>query len=263
MGTPAPQPSVAERARTVLCHASPVVVEIGTQAIRVVDVHAVDADGSLVLLVPADGRLAERTADGPTACTVHAALVGPVPGPDRLLDRVVAHGHVGLAADIGEALDVIVAAHPDRPVEAVLRPDAAALLRVTVEHLLLDAISVGARPVDPGAYARARPDPLAPGSDEFVEHLLRGHTEQVVRLAHLLEPGFAVGAHAVAPVRVDRFGFTYRVDTATGSRHTRLDFPAALRGPDELPAAMRELQSRAAQVTGCPFSGEPRRTPFS
>lgn len=260
MVTPASQPSVAERARTVLCHASPVVVEIGpdpgtgTGVVDVVDVHTVDVGGSLVLLVCAGGPLAERVSQDAAPCTVHAALVGPVPGPDRLLDRVTAHGRVGLAADVGAAVEAIVAAHPDRPVESVLRPDASALLRVTVEHLLLDAV-----PVDPGAYACAPPDPLAPGSDEFVEHLLRSHSEQVVRLAHLLRPGIAVGAHAVAPVRVDRFGFTYRVDTATGSLHTRLDFPAALRGPDELPAAMRELQSRAAQVTTCPFSGEPRR----
>lgn len=76
---------------------------------------------------------------------------------------------------------------------------------------------------------------------------------------------FGPGAHArglpdpLAPVRVHRFGFTDRVDTATGSRQTRLVIPAAPRVPDGLPAAMRGLQSRAAQVTGCPFSGEPRR----
>lgn len=64
----------------------------------------------------------------------------------------------------------------------------------------------------------------------------------------------------MAPVRVDRFGFVYRVDSATGSRHSWLNFPAVLRGPDELPAAMRELLSRAAQVTGCPLRGEPRRS---
>ena len=245
-------PTRAGRARTALAHAATVAVEIGTDPVETVDVLAVDRDGSLVLLVESQGVLASRTTAGAVPCAVHAALVSGVPGPDRVLDRVTVHGQVELAADIGAALDLVMTAHRNEPAELVLRPDGAALLQVTVRQLLLDG-----EPVDPAAYARATCDPLAAGSDEFVEHLLREHPTVAVQLAHLLEPEVLWKAQALAPVRVDQFGLTFRVDFGAGSVLARLDFAAALRDPAELPAAMRALQSRAAEVGICPFSGEP------
>lgn len=244
-------PGPAERARTVLAHAPAAVLEIGALSVAL-DVVAVDTDGSLVLVVPAEGPLVDRVAAGPAPGTLHSALVGPVPGPDRRLDTVTVHGGVALADDVRSALDVVLDAFPDRPADLVLRPDASALLRVTGTHVRLDG-----EPVDPAAFAAAAPDPLAEGSDDVVTHLLCAHPERVVRLAHLLDRDVVDGVDAVAPVRVDRFGVTVRVDRANGSRYSRIDFPAALRGPAELPAAMRELGRRAAQVTACPFTGEP------
>lgn len=249
------QPGAAERARTVLTHAPTSILEVGADLSLVLDILAVDADGSLVTVVEADGRLADRVVGHAVVGTLRSALVSPVPGPDRRLDAVTAHGTVEVADDVRTALDVLLAAHADRPAELVLRPDASVLLRIRIAQLRLDG-----EPVDPDAYAGAVADPLAEGSDEFVEHLLRTHPEEVVRLAHLLDPDVVHGAQAVAPERVDRFGLTIRVDTPAGSRRTRLDFPAALRGPAGLPAAMRALRNRAAQVTACPFTGEPRPT---
>lgn len=49
----------------------------------------------------------------------------PGAGARRLLDRVTAHGHVALAADVGEALDVVAAV---RPADALLRPAVCVLL---------------------------------------------------------------------------------------------------------------------------------------
>lgn len=163
-------PSRAERVRTTLARAATVAVEIGSDPLETVDVLAVDRGGSLVLLVEAQGTLANRAAAGAPPCAVHAALVSGVPGPDRVLDRVTVHGQVELAADVGAALDLVVTAHHNSPAEVVLRPDGATLLRVTVRQLFL-----GGEPVDPAAYALATCDPLASGSDEFVEHLLREH----------------------------------------------------------------------------------------
>lgn len=248
-----PGPDPAERARTVLSHAVTSVIEVGADLSVVLDALAVDTDGSLVLLVNEDGPLAERVAGQIMPGTVRSALVSGVPGPDRLLDSVTLHGTIEVADDVRAALEVILAAYWDRPVETVLRPDASMLLRVTVAQLRLDG-----EPVDPDAYARATPDPLAAESDGVVEHLLSAHPEQVVQLAHLLDPALLQGAHAVAPIRVDRFGVTFRVDCPADSRRARLNFPAPLRGPAELPTAMRGLQRRAAQVTDCPFSGDQR-----
>jgi hypothetical protein len=206
-----------------------------------------------VLLVNENGPLAERVAGQIMPSTVRSALVSGVPGPDRVLDSVTLHGTIEVADDVHAALEVLLAAHWDHQAETVLRPDASMLLRITVAQLRLDG-----EPVDPGAYARAAPDPLAAESDRVVEHLLTAHPEQVVQLAHLLAPALLQGARAVAPIRVDRFGVTFRVDRPADSRRARLNFPAPLRGPAELPRAMRGLRRRAAQVTDCPFSGDQR-----
>lgn len=112
--------------------------------------------------------------------------------------------------------------------------------------------------VDLDSYARARPDPLAGESDEFVNHLVRGHAAEVLQLAHLFDPVVIGGIRAFAPIRVDRFGLTFRIDSANSSTKTRLNFAEPLHDADELPMAMTALQHRAAQVTTCPFSGQPR-----
>lgn len=244
------RPSAAERARTVVTHASPVVVEIGSQASEIVDGCGVDIDGSLVLLVGTAGPLAQRVAEHAAPCVIHAALVSNLSGPDRLLDGVTASGHVWLEADVPRGLDIVL---KGRPAESVLRRDAATLLRVMVTRLQLDG-----RPVDLAAYARAEPDPLAAGSDEFVEHLIRGHAAELLELAHLFEPEIVQGMLGFAPVRLDRFGLTFRVRSDSGLRRARIDFPAPLTGPSDLPEAMQVLQRRAAQITTCPFSGQPR-----
>lgn len=248
-------PGTAEIARTVLAHAplldvSATVESGGGVHDEAVDVRGIDDDGSLVLLVGAEGPLAENLSRDPRSddvCTVRAALLSPIPGPDRVLHTVTVHGRLELAEDVEAALDTVLRAHPDRSAEVVLRPDASALLRVRPLHLELDG-----ELVDPDAFAGAPTDPIAPGSDAFVSHLLHEHPAAVVELALLLEPLVLATARAIAPVRVDRHGLTLRVDSLACSEYLRLDFPAALRGPADLPAAMRELQCRAAQVSDCP-----------
>lgn len=241
-------PGAAELARTALAHGP--LLEVGAGgAVEVVDVRGVDDDGSVVLLVGADGPLAAGlSAPDPVddAATVHAALLSPVPGPDRALHRLTLHGRIEVAADVEAALRTVLEAYPERSADLVLRPDAAALLRVRPVHVALDGDLV-----EPAAYADARADPLARGSDAFVGHLLHDHPDAVVRIALLLDPALLAGARALAPVRVDRHGLTLRVESATGGAAVRIDFPAALRGPEELPHAVRALQDRAAQVR-CP-----------
>ena len=124
--------------------------------------------------------------------------------------------------------------------------------------MLVTTSAAGPEPAERARTVLAQSDPLADGSDDAVTHLLCARPDQVVALAHLLADEVLHDADAVAPVRIDRFGVVMRIDTPAGSRHARLDFPAALRGPAELPAAMRELGRRVAQVSTCPFTGEPR-----
>jgi uncharacterized protein DUF2470 len=117
-------------------------------------------------------------------------------------------------------------AHPDRLAEVVRRPDASALVRVDVEQVWLDGA-----PVELDAYRQAECDPLAAGSDKFVAHLVQHHAAGVVLLAHLLDAATVYSARLIAPTGVDRFGLTFRLVGDAGTTRTRLNFPAALRGP--------------------------------
>ena len=241
-------PSPAERARTVLGQAPTLTIEVDGQA-ETVDVRAVLADGAVLVLLPTAAPICARVAAGPALGLLHGARLGPLPVADRVLDTVSLGGRVHLvdADDLGAALDELGRAYPGRLAEVVLRPDAATLLQVTVGQLWL-----GELPVDLEDYRRAVSDPLARDSDEVVTHLLQDHVPELRQLAHLLDPALLRDARAIAPVCVDRYGLTFRVLGEHGVMLARLDYPAPLRGPAELPAAMWELQRRAAQVTGCP-----------
>lgn len=249
------QPSASERARTVVSHATTMVVEVGPDLVETIDVTGVDTDGSLVLLIGTDTALADRVAEHAAPCRLHAALVSPLPAAHRVLDRVTAVGHLWLEEDVGAGMEVVMAARTGRPAPTLPSGHGAVLLRMTVTALNLDGC-----PVSPADYAAAEPDPLAAGSDAFVEHLHRGHAAQVVELAHLLDAGLMRDVHRVTPVRVDRFGLTMAVDGGEGSTRVRLNFPTALRDPQELPRAMHALQLKASQVDTCPFTSRPRNS---
>jgi hypothetical protein len=222
------------------------VVPFEVSAAEDVDVVGVDLDGSLVLMVGIDGALARGIGEHAAPCVVHAALVSPVPGADRILDRVTVTGHVWLESDVTDAFAVL-ATH--RRAELAARSQASILLRVMVSGVLLDG-----NPVDPADYAAARADPLAAVSNEFVEHLVSDHPAGVLRLAHLFQPDVVRGVLAFAPIRVDRCGLTFRLDGERWSTRARLDFVAEVRHPHQLPVAVQLLQDAALRVTDCPFS---------
>jgi hypothetical protein len=169
-----PSPPAAERARTVLTHAASVVIDIAGELTEEIDIIGVDADGSLVLQVHGQGPLGTRVTEDAPGCTLEAALVSPAPGPDRILDHVTVFGKIGPAADHESALQVIA---NDRRTRMIRHSDASVLLRLSIGHLLLHGEAV-----DLNTYAQAESDPLAPGSDHFVEHLVRGHASEVLQL---------------------------------------------------------------------------------
>lgn len=233
----------AERARTTIALAPTLTVtpsRSGTALTPgptggVVVLHAVDADGSLVLVPPGAGPAALA---GPVV--VGAALTAPVPGPDRRLDPVRLAG-TARPDPSSAARAVLVAAHLGKPGALVIGPD---VVRVEVSEIELDG-----RPVDPLAYARAACDPIAAESDAAVAHLLDQYPEWVVHCTMLLPAAVDDDAWEIAPVRVDRHGLTLRITTAARDvRHTRLTFPTPLADTAELPAAMRALGHAAARA---------------
>lgn len=116
-------------------HAQTAVIEVWSDLRVLLDIAAVDVDGSLVTLLGAEGPLADRVAPQPLLAVVRAATMSPVPGPNRLLDRVTVHGSVGSSRTSGSRWG---SCSPRTRNESVLRPDASALLRVTVGHVRVD-----------------------------------------------------------------------------------------------------------------------------
>jgi hypothetical protein len=118
-------PNTAERARTVLAHAPTLTVEVqdGTE---VVGVRAVDTDGSLLLMVSAEGLLGRCVPAADMPATVHAARLIPLLGPDRVLDAVSVYGSIRLvdADDLGASLEVLSWADPGLSADLLVRPDA-------------------------------------------------------------------------------------------------------------------------------------------
>lgn len=239
-------PSAAERARSILAWAPTVLLEVASHR-ETVDLRVVRPDGALVLFVPESAQLGAVV--GPAAdCVLHGARLAPLAVPDRLLDPVRVRGRLELvdAAELGAELALLGAVCPERLGAVLLEPDATALWRVTAEEVWLGDVAV-----DPGAYRAAVDDPLVPGSDEVVRHLMREHVDELGQLAHLIDPELLQGVRLIAPIAVDRRGLVFRLDGDRGALVTRLNFPAALRGPAELSTALRRLQRRAAQVMSC------------
>ena len=223
-------PSPAERARTALACAAVPTVDLAGRVAEDVGVHAVTAEGTPVMLVPATGVLGGRVACGPAVATLHATRVLPLPVPDRVLARVTIHGTLGPVADLPGALALL-----GRSAD----PDLVAL-QLDPHQVRLDG-----EPVDPDAYRLAAPDPIAPRSDTLVTHLLRRHADQMVALADLLDRRLVDAAWTIAPAYVDRFGLTFHLAGPAGVAFPRLDFPAVVRHPSQLPAALRALHRRA------------------
>ena len=111
--TPDLQPSGAERARTVLTHASTMTVDLlGPGLLETIDRTGIDEDGSLIALVGLTSTLVDGVADHPAPCRVDAALVSPLPGADWVLDRVSGVGHLWLESDVSAGMEVLRAGHP-------------------------------------------------------------------------------------------------------------------------------------------------------
>ena len=248
------QPSPAERARTVLRLAPYLRVRVPGERAEV-DLHGVDPDGSVVLVLPDDSPVvaAARRSPEPVPALVDAADVCPVPMADRVRGRVRLVGWVHEPPAYLRRELALVAADRD---------GAGALLDIgsvrTVLYLQVAEVQYvdgGADPDDVAAvvavdredYAAAVPDPLAGVEAALLHHLTQDHPAELGRLAGLLPPAVWLAAgDRVTPVRLDRHGLLLRA----GGQDVRLAFAEPLTCPRQLPARMRELLARARAAAG-------------
>jgi hypothetical protein len=252
---PATAPTTAERIRSACVRAGG-----GTVAVEGIDpvatpVHHLLADGSVGIVVPIDGALAETVVaaglDGVTAM-LELTDQAPLPLREPVRSLVWLSGRLrdvprALVADV---LDLIAAESPD---PALLQVDSDRveesrgpryrLMRLEVDSVVV-ADSTGAESVPLGDLLSARPDPFCAMESSWLQHLESAHRDVVERLAARLPSHLRRGR--VRPLGLDRYGVQLRVEGDDGDHDVRLPFAAPVDDVTGLSRAIRVLM-------GCPF----------
>ena len=105
------------------------------------------------------------------------------------------------------------------------------------------ATSTGAAAVDANTLSAAEPDPFWEYEGQWISHLETDHADLVYRLASGFPKHLRHGR--VRPLGLDRFGITFRVETATEDEDVRLAFGRPCNRVSELSAALHELVHEA------------------
>ena len=93
-------------------------------------------------------------------------------------------------------------------------------------------------------YLAARPDPLADAAAGIIEHMNRDHTDALVTLARVLA---ATPADEASMVSVDRLGFKLRITSGPRLSSTRIPFPREVTTAEECRAVFIEMLRAARQ----------------
>ncbi|MFD9125945.1 DUF2470 domain-containing protein [Kitasatospora sp. NPDC059571] len=238
-------PTAAERLRTLLEHASSVVLDVPGVDLAdrpgpppLVDC-AVLPDGAVAVLAEEASslhRIAALARDGRMRGELDAVDVAPVPMPHRIRGRAAAQGRLTVLARATPAR--IASLFPHRPAAGHV------LLCLEPDHLAVEDLWGAECCVDPARFAAAAPDPLAREEAGLLQHLDAAHADALHRLARHAAPGRGARTpHTVRPVALDRHGLRLRLlgpgpDDLLDARYA---FASPLHSPEELPAAMRRL----------------------
>lgn len=247
---PAPEPTFAERARTLLSLSG-----AGTLAtlsrrhpghpFASVMPYALDAAGAPLFLISTMAVHTQNLAGDP-----RASLLVAQPGwtGDPLAaGRVTLMGEARrLPADeTGDAREAYLARHANAR-HWVSFADFA-FWRLDVHDVYVVGGFAAMDWVEPGAYAAASPDPLAESAAEIVAHMNDDHAEALATYAR----AFA-GEHAdeATMTAVDRLGFKLRVRSGERLHSVRIAFPREVRSAAAARSALIEMLRDARAKLG-------------
>ncbi len=91
-------------------------------------------------------------------------------------------------------------------------------------------------------YDSAQPDPLADSASSIIDHMNADHGDALVLLARSLA---GIEAQEAAMTAVDRLGFHARLKTQDGMKGTRIAFPREVRTPAEAREVLVEMVRQA------------------
>lgn len=255
-GTALVAPTTAERIRSACARGGGAMLAVEGLEPATTPVHHLLDDGSVAIMVPASGRLAEMiTSSG--AAGIQAVLemtdYAPLPLREPVRSLVWIGGrlfHVP-PAGLSGLLDLIARKNPDPALLQVntgTTDEAGGETAYTLARLEIDSVvvadSTGAESVAVGALLDAQPDPFCFMESDWLKHLESAHREVVERLANRLPMPLRRGH--VRPLGLDRYGVQLRVEAEDGDHDVRLPFPKPVDDVTGLSQAIRILM-------GCPF----------
>jgi putative heme iron utilization protein len=100
--------------------------------------------------------------------------------------------------------------------------------------------------VSASVYVQAFPDPLADAASGILEHMNVDHQDRLILLAHVFA---GIESQEAAMTSVDRLGFHLRLKTADGVRGARIAFLREVSKPEETRKVLVEMVQQARQRT--------------
>jgi putative heme iron utilization protein len=240
-----PEPSYAERVRTLLSEASAGMLSTMSRKregfpFGSLMPYALDGQGRPLFLISGMAMHTQNLKADPRASLfVAQATAGEDPlGAARA--TLVGEGRPTPESEIAAARAVYLAAHPN----AQYWVDFADFSFFRLE--VLEVYYVGGFGVmgwvEAQEYSKALPDPLAPSAAGILAHMNADHVNSMILLA---QRHAGLEASEAAMTAVDRLGFHLRLKTAEGMKGIRINFPAEVRSPQETREALVDMVRQA------------------
>lgn len=254
---PAPEPTHAERARTIVANASrgalstlsadPAGYPFGSVA-----TYALDAGGSPLFFV---SLMAEHTQNAQRDPRASLLVAEPVPdGADPLAGgRVTLMGDLAVVA--GDDRDAVRARYLEANPTSAYYIDFGdfAFYRLTVGAVRYVGGYGRMSWVDADAFAEAAPDPLVGSAPGIVGHMNADHGEALVLLCRQL--GGRPDITEATMSAVDRYGFEVVAVAPTGRAAVRLGFARPVATADEVRRELVGMVRDARAGAGAPPGG--------
>jgi putative heme iron utilization protein len=238
---PEPEPSYAERARTLVHLARSGMLSTLSRRhaghpFGSVMPYAPDPSGAPLLLI---SGMAMHTQN--LEADARASLLATQPG---WAEDPLAGGRVtlmGRAARVpergrGDAREAYLARHPNAAFWVDFEDFAFWRLEVADVYFVGGFAAMDWVPGE--AYAAARPDPLADAAEGILEHMNRDHADALLTLSRAHADA---GAEEATMLSVDRLGFRVRVRSGERLHGARISFPREVTTAEECRAALIEM----------------------
>ena len=201
-------------------------------------VHLFESDAFLLVADSTPAlELVRAGVEGVTAM-VEVIDCAPVQMRERVRSLIWLSGTLNsVPAELERELAVEIAG--DHPDERLLDlGHGYSMVRMALDSAVL-ATSTGAGGVDVDAIAGAEPDPFWEFETDWLVHLDADHQDLIHQLSHRL-PDHVRGGRA-RPLRLDRFGITFRIEMGCRDEDVRIPFARPVARIPELSAAIHSL----------------------